>query len=352
MNLLIPTQDTGWISRPKYIDELYIKLLFNEVNQEEVFKEVNKIRREYINRLHEIGLDIIWDGCVGRIDPYTYILEMFDGVEYVGLAKYGKHYIIKGLLDSRPRITFNKYLNEYREIRRYSQRPLKTPILGAYTLASILYKRYYISRWRGKIGIRYIEDINIKRETALDLAIRYVREVIKEISDKGIYMIQLDEISPYPSRDEIIIFLESINESIKNYEDKILLHILYQENPLKNILNIIEYTDIKNILIPGAYLDKWSNGSNDDIRVGYKILRTISDYDVNIGLGVINPYVDDVEPIQLVLDRIRYALKYVDIDRLSINPDDWMIYIDAEAVFKKLFNMVKAVKIIRDEYTQ
>jgi len=351
MNLSIPAQDTGWISKPGYIKKLYIRSIFNEVNKDEISREVDKIRRKYINRLHEIGLDIIWDGCIGRIDPYTYVLEMFNGVRAIGLARYGEYYIIKGLLDSRPRIIYNKYLNEYREIKRYSERLLKIPVLGAYTLASVLYKKYYISRWRDKIGIRYVEDINIKRETALDLAIQYVKEVVREMSSEGVYMIQLDEISPYPSKDETIIFIETLNEAIKNYEDKILLHILYQENPLENILNIIKYTDVKNIIIPGAYLDKWDKGLNDDIRIGYKILKAIGEYDINIGLGVINPYVDNVEPIQLILDRIKYALKYIDIDRLSINPDDWMTYIDSEVVFKKLFNMVKAVKIIRDEYT-
>ena len=56
-----------------------------------------------------------------------------------------------------------------------------------------------------------------------------------------------------------------------------------------------------------------------------------------------------VEPIEIVVSRIKNALRYVDAERLIVAPDCGMKYLPRETAFGKLRVLTKAAERVRAE---
>lgn len=67
-----------------------------------------------------------------------------------------------------------------------------------------------------------------------------------------------------------------------------------------------------------------------------------------IMLGVLDLGSTDVEPLDVVVDRIRTALRYVPPERLVIAPDCGMKYLPRPVAFEKLRTMVRAAHAVRE----
>ena len=67
------------------------------------------------------------------------------------------------------------------------------------------------------------------------------------------------------------------------------------------------------------------------------------------GLGVIDVKSAEVEPPELIADRIRRALEYVPADRLMINPDCGLRHLAPDVARPKLRAMVAGVALVRAE---
>ncbi len=72
-------------------------------------------------------------------------------------------------------------------------------------------------------------------------------------------------------------------------------------------------------------------------------LRTVAG---NLDIDV---HTDFIDPVELIADRIRYALKFFPPEKLFINPDCGLRTRSRDVGRIKLLNMVRAVKIIRKE---
>jgi 5-methyltetrahydropteroyltriglutamate--homocysteine methyltransferase len=66
-------------------------------------------------------------------------------------------------------------------------------------------------------------------------------------------------------------------------------------------------------------------------------------------LGVLDLSTNDVEPAELVADRIRRALPYVPAERLIVAPDCGMKYLTREVARAKLAAMVRGAGLVRAE---
>ena len=56
-----------------------------------------------------------------------------------------------------------------------------------------------------------------------------------------------------------------------------------------------------------------------------------------------------VEPIEIVVSRIKNALRYVDAERLIVAPDCGMKYLPRERAFRKLEAMVAGARLVRED---
>jgi len=66
-------------------------------------------------------------------------------------------------------------------------------------------------------------------------------------------------------------------------------------------------------------------------------------------LGVLDLGTAEIEPAEVVADRIRAALRYVPPSRLVAAPDCGMKYLDRDVAFGKLCALVEGSTIVRRE---
>jgi 5-methyltetrahydropteroyltriglutamate--homocysteine methyltransferase len=66
-------------------------------------------------------------------------------------------------------------------------------------------------------------------------------------------------------------------------------------------------------------------------------------------LGVLDLGTPEVETAEIIADRIRRALPYIDAERLTLSPDCGMKYLPRDSAFGKLKAMVAGATIVREE---
>jgi len=348
---LFPTQEIGSFRKPNYLLDAWRKYLSSEISYDELKPYIDKASIETIKLLEEVGLDIVWDGEMHRWEMYHYPVEHIDGIEFVGQVRvFDNRYFLKGRVLSKPHLKKNYHLGEYLFVKKHANKPVKIPITGPYTLSDWTFNEYYTLKWRDiekdPIRARY----NAKKEFTLDLAENVLNPILKELSKYGVFRIQIDEPAATTHPSEMPIFVEAFNKAVEGVKATITTHICYSDYsillPYMNDLNTVQYA------LEFANRDTRSLGLDDEARKGYSILKEISDYGVDkeIGLGVIDVHTNFIEPVELIIDRIKYALKYIDPNKLFINPDCGLRTRSRDIAATKLRNMVKAVKIVRREY--
>jgi 5-methyltetrahydropteroyltriglutamate--homocysteine methyltransferase len=91
---------------------------------------------------------------------------------------------------------------------------------------------------------------------------------------------------------------------------------------------------------------------DDEKRGAYSQLKLLNEYgdDREIGLGVADVHVDNVETPELIRDRIQYAVKILgDPERIYVNPDCGLRTRTWDVAYAKLCNVVKGAELARQE---
>ncbi|MEN3045358.1 MAG: hypothetical protein ABDH37_09150, partial [Candidatus Hydrothermales bacterium] len=97
-----------------------------------------------------------------------------------------------------------------------------------------------------------------------------------------------------------------------------------------------------------ANRDSKELGVNEKVRRGYEILKKLKEYNFVVGLGVIDVHDDYIEPVELIRDRILYALEIIkDANRIFVAPDCGLRTRSWKVAYEKLKNMVLAINSIK-----
>jgi 5-methyltetrahydropteroyltriglutamate--homocysteine methyltransferase len=346
----LPTQEIGSFRKPEYLLEKYRGYLSGSLDKGELDMYIKRASKETIKLFEDVGLDIIWDGEMHRWEMYFHPVENISGIDFVGQVRvFDNRYFIKAAVRDEVGLLRNYHYEETKFIKGITRKPLKLPITGPYTLADWSFNEYYISKYySGDVDFAEASRLG-KRDLCIDIAKKIINPILQEIEKLGVFRIQLDEPAATTHPSEMDIFVEAFNEAVRGIRTIVTTHICYS-----NYRVLIPYMcDLRTsqFTLEFANRDKVSLGISDDDRPGYNILKEIVDsgYSGEIGLGVIDVHTDFIEPVELIAERIRYALKYVPEEKLFINPDCGLRTRSRDVGRKKLENMVKAVGIIRKE---
>lgn len=348
---VLPTQEIGSLRKPDYLINAWRAYFNKKISAGELNEHIKKASIESIRFLEEVGLDIVWDGEMHRWEMYHYPASNIKGFEFVGEVRvFDNRYFLKASVKGRPTYIKNYHLDELRFVLSQARKPVKIPITGPYTLADWSFNEYYISKWASIEKDPQLIRYNAKRELTLDLAKNVINPMLKELSKENVFRIQIDEPAATTHPREMDIFVESFNASIDGVEKRVSLHICYSNYDV-----LLPYVgDIKavQLTLEFANRDSWERGVDDETRVGYAFLKKLSEYsyDKELGLGVVDVHTDRVEPVELIVDRITYALKFIPIEKLYVNPDCGLRTRRREVAEAKLRNLVEAVKRVRAEY--
>jgi len=374
MDEILPTQEIGSLSRHLMFKENLSNSDIKSIIEEGISLEVPNIEllekllleggyRKYpeeiekfaslfaIKLFEKVGLDIIFNGEQPRKEMYHYPLQFIEGFRFVGEVRvFDNQYFPKGEVIAEPKLKIPYHLNEFLFVKENTKKKIKIPITGAYTLADWSFNTFYQKKWISKLGDYYKEKYEAKRELAIELAKKIIRENLKALIENGAEIIQIDEPAATTVPEEIPIFVESLNESIKGLNAKFHCHICYSRDYSILFPNILEVKNLKQLALEFSNRDSIELGVDEKSRRGFSFLKKFKQFSssLDIGIGVVDVHTDFIEPVELIRDRILYALKVLkDEKTIYVNPDCGLRTRNWDVAKNKLTNMVKAVKEVR-----
>ena len=400
MSKLFPVQEIGSLAKPKWrtkglrqqlssqdlseaeewAEKLVIpdfhdraKSILKASDDRERAKGVLELSTLYGLRLFETaGVDN--DGVGGeqqRVEMYEHVIKAVQGMTLLGhVHSFDYKYFNRGVAESKISRKHPVYLPEFLDVKKYAHRAVKVPITGPYTLVDWSFSGYYIQKQR--VSSPRTRKIEAKREFLLDVVEQIIRPEIRDLVNAGTSWIQIDEpaVTTHPEPQEMELFVEAWNETVKGFNCKFSDHTCYPSEIGYKVL--AEYAPkldkCDHLALEFANRDTSLLGVDDDSREGYRDLKHFVDAGFNgeFGLGVahvhdftgnVSPEAgqavgrDLIESPELVRDRLLYATKIVgDPAKIWANPDCGLRTRTWDVAFAKLASITKGAELAREMY--
>lgn len=343
-------------SMPRSKKLLTAKRKLNKGNIDlKTYQEILDEETKYVVKLQENNyIDIITSGELNRDNYVSFIAERLDGVTMMSMAdmfdyiedKQGFEQILE-ILDvpaisiknaiCTGKVKYNKPLvaDEMIELKKLTNKKIKATLPGPYLITRSMWlpalsKQYYDSK--DSLG----EDI-----------IKVLKEEIDSLSKIGIDVIQFDEpvltevvfsegktrsfmcaaLSEKKDPTEELKFATKLIKSVIDYakEKEILvsLHVcrgnwsrdesILLTGPYTPLLPLFEET------LPNILTLEFSTPRAGEISSLFS--STLIRDNCILGLGVMNPRTDDIEPLEDILNRVEEVMQYIPKERIWLNPD-------------------------------
>ncbi|MEM0057632.1 MAG: hypothetical protein QXG58_05635 [Candidatus Bathyarchaeia archaeon] len=380
MDKLFPTQEIGSLAKPAWRIKAYrgeplsdeeiaeaiewgrklgienleslIKVLKKHQKTPEDKKAILQWSALYAIRFFEAaGLDIIFDGEQWRSEMYEHVIRNVGGFKFLGYVKsFDYRYFNKAACINKPAYLKSFYVEEFIFTKENTKKMIKVPFTGPYTLVDWTFNEYYERKVMDQTEDFKQGKSYAKREFIFDLIKEVIRPEISRLIEAGATWIQIDEpaATTNPSKEEMQLFVEAFNETVKGFNCTFSLHNCYSNyRVLANYAS--QLRNCSQLALEFANRDSTQTGI-DEVRIGYNELKFFEDngYQGNYGLGVVDVHTDFIEPPELVRDRILHAVKIVgDPNRIFASTDCGLRTRKWEISFAKLRNMVLGAELAR-----
>jgi len=319
--MLLPTTTVGSFPKPEYLKKYRNMYQKNDISKETLISTEKKATKEIIELQEKIGLDILVDGEMYRGDMVTYFAEHLSGFKISGLVRsYGNRYYRKPIVYKKISYIEPISVPMYKFAASITEKPMKAIITGPYTLMDWSFNEYYTSR----------------SELMSDLAHVIHQEVI-ELESAGAKYIQIDEPAISARPEELEMVISGFKIVTENVHAKTIVHICYGN---------FEKIYPKMLELPVDQLDLEMANSNYELLEQFKKHK----FTKEIGLGVIDVHIRQIETQEIVKERINKALEVLNVEQIYVDPDCGLKTRTEKEAIGKLIAMVSAVKDIRKTY--
>lgn len=380
---LFPVTVVGSWPRPSWLLEALRQRQAGQISFNEFNEVADKAVLEALRYQEEAGVDIVSDGEQRRDNFYSFVVEKLDGVKLMSLAdimdivedKSGYDQILRKadapafaihnptVVDKlKPRMPLA--LDEYQFLSRHTDKPIKIPLPGPYLLAR--------SMWVKGISDKVYPT---QEDLAVDL-VEILRNELIALRDAGCEFVQFDE----PVLTDVVF-----NAGVKERTFMCASMAASSGDPTKEL---IFATRMMNSITEGVEgvrtgihicRGNWSRkdevllkGSYEPLvptMMGMKIDQLVLEFATpragelaafehypkvkEIGLGVVNPRSDEIEPPDFIVDRVNEALQYFEPEQIYLNPDcGFGTFAErpmnpAEIAAQKMHTIVKAAERLR-----
>lgn len=341
MSRLFPCTIVGSYAQPDWLIDR--KKLAGRFPPRTRAKELWRVQEEYllqaqddatriaIQDQEDAGLDIVTDGETRRESYSNHFATALDGVD---IDNPGEALDRSGDPTPVPRIVGpikRKYPIGVRDVeflKAHSKRKIKITVPGPFTMSQQAQNDFY--------------------ETEHECVLAYadaVNEEIKDLFAAGADVVQIDE--PYmQARPEKArqFGIEALNKALKGVNGKTCVHICFG------------YAAIIHERPEGySFLPELADAICDQVSIetaqsnlDCSILTSLADKEIM--LGVIDLSDPNVETPEIIVNRVRKALEYVDAERIVLAPDCGMKYLPRKTAFGKLQAMCEAAEKLRQEH--
>ncbi len=281
------------------------------------------------------GLDRISDGEMTRVDFNLGFYDFLRGIEPIPrLRRWGAP-----AHDQRDRYRCVAHLSapdglgtldEWRRLREVTDAPAKMPVPGPFTLA----------------GCIDGGDVYPDRTAVTEALVPIVHAELKALADAGVDFIQLDEPSFACHPGHADHFLQVIEATVRGVDAYISMHMCfgnYRARAVGRRSYRPLFPHVGRAAVNQLALE-FASREMAEVELLAELPETM---DVAVGLvDVKNTW---IEPPELVADRLRAVLKFVDEERVSVTPDCGFSQTARHVAVAKARAMVEGVKMVRAE---
>jgi 5-methyltetrahydropteroyltriglutamate--homocysteine methyltransferase len=283
------------------------------------------------------GADLITDGEMQRVDFNLGFYDYLQGIRPLPPARrWGPpaHDQRSRYLCVEP-VTAPRGLGlveEYRRVRVLTDAPLKVPVPGPFTLAGCL-----------QGGDVYRDRMEIT-QALLPLVNREMKALVAE----GVSFLQLDEPSFACRPDRPEEFLELIGRTVEGVRAFISMHMCFGNyrgravgrRSYRPLFPHLAQAPVQQLAL------EFASREMAEIELAAEIAPPMG-----LAVGLVDVKNTWIEPPELVAERLRTVLKYIDAERVHVTPDCGFSQTARFIAVKKLAAMVEGVRQVRRELT-
>jgi 5-methyltetrahydropteroyltriglutamate--homocysteine methyltransferase len=300
--------------------------------------------------LEKVGLDVVYDGEQQRSEMYAWAIDHAEGFEWRGSVRaFDNKYYSKAAVTGPISLRVPYHNDEFELVQEFARAELKVPITGAYTIADWSFdERYYTEADRSAHGWRKRRR-DARQSFIVDVARNLIRPNLEALIGLGAKWLQIDEPGGSTSPEELDLFAESFNESVRGLDAVFSTHLCFSDYNLF-FPGIEAMTECRQYAVGFANYDSRELGTSAEERPGYAVLPKFRDlpYKPVLGIGVLDIHTDFVEPAELVRDRVLHAVDvFGDPARIHVIPDCGLRTRSWEVAYAKLENMVAGVDLAK-----
>ncbi|XBC43087.1 MAG: 5-methyltetrahydropteroyltriglutamate--homocysteine S-methyltransferase [Buchnera aphidicola (Kaburagia rhusicola ensigallis)] len=330
---ILPITTIGSFPQTKEIRKLRFNFKQGNISCEQYQSTLYKHIASVISLQEELDIDVLVHGEFERNDMVEYFGENLNGFAFTEngwVQSYGSRCVKPPIIIgdvSRPKSITKKWITYAQSL---TNKPVKGMLTGPITILCWSFLR---------------EDLpkeNIAKQIALSL-----RDEVLELESSGISIIQIDE----PALREGLPLRRSLWDRYLSWsievfrltysgvrdDTQIHTHMCYCE--FNDIMNAIVLLDVDVITIE-------TSRSDMELLEFFKNFK----YPNEIGPGIYDVHSPSIPNIKWMTTLLKKAINYVPIQRLWVNPDCGLKTRDWKTTKLSLKNMVKAAKIIRQDY--
>ena len=365
------------------------KLSAGLINQQTYEKLVDEKTKEVVKLQEDLDIDIITSGEIGRDNYVSFISEKLGGISQMSMAEMLDYVddkrefenilntldvpassIKNAICTGKVEYTGDIVASELKKLKSFTDRPVKITLPGPYLVTR--------SMWLPNVSSNYYAS---KEDLGEDI-IKIFKKEIAKLQEIGVDVIQFDE----PVLTEIV-FTEGrprtfMCASLSQRKDP-TEELEFATHLIKSVMDGIDreksiasmhvcrgnWSKDESILLEGPYtplLDLFSDINADLLALEFSTPRAgelkslLADDRIKnkliLGLGVLNPRFDEKEDVDVIYDRAKEALSYIDKENLWLNPDCGFATFsnrpvnEHENIKAKVGSMVEARDRLRADY--
>jgi 5-methyltetrahydropteroyltriglutamate--homocysteine methyltransferase len=221
-------------------------------------------------------------------------------------------------------------VEEYQRLRQVTEFAVKVPIPGPYTLAGCLQ------------GGEVYKD----RQAVAEALLPIINREMKDLVSQGVGFLQLDEPSFACHPDQPELFLDLIARTVEGVKAKISMHMWFG-NYRGRAVGWRSYQPLFPHLAR-ARVDQLALEFASREMAEIELAREIK-APMELAVGLVDVKNTWIEPPELVAERLRRVLQYIEPERVHVTPDCGFSQTARTIACRKLTNMVHGVRLVRRE---
>ena len=306
-----------------------------------------------IKLFEQLGMAEVYDGETQRKEMYEGLVEHVEGMQRLDrqvsfMNKEERLPSIFTPFSYREKLSLPEpvHVDETKTILEQATRPVKVPVTGAYTMGTWS----DLGKLPAELMKRGLSHSEARKVTMEQLVLEFADEVInptlQALSTLGVKRIQIDEPNASAFYGQEKLFYEATRRSIAGVTGVELgLHICFS-NDYRRIAKVAEMPEIKFLSLEIANRDTADHRAYQEVITAFEQAGFKGSY----AIGVTNVHIDELEPPQLIAERLLYAADLVGAERIEAAHDCGLRSRSLSVAIEKTKSLARGAELARERY--